>query len=214
MRGAGRWGASLVIAATLVAGCHHQLPRLTAAGEHREVLNRVLRSKREPKGRSARAYAESLAALEQLDRARGVLARDFRKTGQIASLVALADLEAANGLDGVAAVHYSRISTLDGQVLNGRADVCRLLQRRAARFLAQEEGLAADQDMRRAAALCPPKAGDARVLTADDGAALDRGLMQRARAAAEQQAREQRTQVGCEDRRCEPGTKSTRARAL
>ncbi len=197
----------------LGAGCHHKLPRLTAAGEHAEVVARVAKSRYEPKGKAARAYAESLAALDRVDQARAVLSRDYRKTGQVESLLALADLEAAQGLLGLAIARYERVSSLDGQILEGRVDVCRLLQRRAARFLAQGEGLAADQDMRRAAELCPPRElGDA--MPSADEASFDHALMAKARELAEQQAREQRTQIRCEGSRCEPTSGAERSAAL
>ncbi len=204
--------SALCLGLGLGAGCHHKLPRLTAAGEHAQVVARVAKSRREPKRKAARAYAESLAALGRVDQARAVLSRDYRKTGQIESLLALADLEAAQGLLGLAIAHYERISSLDAQILKGREDVCRLLQRRAARFLAQEEGLAADQDMRRAAELCPPREEGG--LVPSTGAGFDHELMARARALAEQQAREQRTQIRCEGSRCEPKSGAERRAIL
>ncbi len=171
-------------------GCHHKLPKLAAAGKHAEVIERVQNSRRLPKGKAARAYATSLAAVDRVDEARGFLMRDFRHTGDVRSLVALADLEVQHGLRGVALTRYSRAHTLNNRALRGRTDVCDLLRERARQFLAEGEGLAADQDMRRAINVCAQTSPS------------DAPLLAEIKRAAGQQARDQRTLVACRQPEC------------
>lgn len=127
-----------------------------------------------------------------------MLLRDFRVTADLRSLVALADLELREGLQGLAAVHYARAASLEVDTLRGRSEVCALFRERAARFLAEGEAVAADLDMRRIAIICPQPAGP-------EGAALqaaDRALHLRITAAAKVQVRAQRTLPGCQDGSC------------
>lgn len=127
-----------------------------------------------------------------------MLLRDFRVTADLRSLVALADLELREGLQGLAAVHYARAASLEVDTLRGRSEVCALFRERAARFLAEGEAVAADLDMRRIAILCPQPTGP-------EGAALqaaDRALHLRITAAAKVQVRAQRTLPGCQDGSC------------
>ena len=194
------WICGLVLAiAGGATACNHRLPRLSARGQHAEVVERAARARIRPKGKAARAWARSLAALERVEEARAVLLRDFRVSADLRSLVALADLELHHGLRGVAAAHYARATSLEVDVLRGRNDVCALFRERAGRFLAEGEALAADLDMRRVAIVCAPGEGGDRaaVLRADQALHL------RITTAAKAQARAQRTLAGCEHGACE-----------
>ncbi|MDC0671153.1 hypothetical protein [Nannocystis radixulma] len=190
--------------------CHSRLPRLSEQGRHEEVVARAGRARILPRGKAARAWARSLVALGRHDEARAVLLRDFRKHAELPSLIALADLEATEGRLGLAAAHYARAASLETDPLAGRRDVCELFRRRAARFLAEGEALAADLDLRRVAMICPK--GKA---TADEVQwRADRALHEQVVAAAKIQARAQRTLGGCEGKRCQPPTLDARAQAL
>lgn len=195
LRVASAWLLGLIV---LAPGCHAGLPRMTARGQHAEVAERAAKARRPPRGKAARAWATSLVALGRSAEARAVLLRDFRRTAEVASLVALADLESKEGLRGVAAAHYARAASLGVDTLRGRADVCELLRVRAERFLAQGEAQAADLDMRRVTILCP--AGKSP--EAAQRASTDRALHLKITAAAKAQVRAQRTLVGCEDGKC------------
>ncbi len=109
---------------------------------------------RPPRRGAARALAAALVAQGNAERARDVLLGDFRRGGQIASLIALADLERSLGRDGVAAVHYTRVLSLDRTALRGRRDVCTLLRARAAAWVSLGEGAAALDDLDAIAAVC------------------------------------------------------------
>jgi hypothetical protein len=197
-------------AALLLPACFHQLPRMAARGQHREVVEKVARSKRLPRGKAARAWATSLVALGRVEEARAVLLRDFRTDAELKSLVALADLEASEGREGIAAAHYARAASLETDVLAGRRDVCELFRRRAARFLAEDEAIAADLDLRRVAAICPKgqrPQDEAQWKT-------DRALHARVTAAAKAQARAQRTLAGCQAGACRPPSPDAQAQAL
>src|SRR5690606_28489797 len=136
-----------------------RLPRLSEQGRHEEVVTRAGKARILPRKRAARAWARSLVALGRSDEARAVLLRDFRKHAELPSLIALADLEAAEGRLGLATAHYARAASLESDPLAGRADVCELFRRRAARFFAEGEALAADLDLRRVAMICPKGKG-------------------------------------------------------
>ncbi|MEE9385301.1 MAG: hypothetical protein V3V08_17990 [Nannocystaceae bacterium] len=145
---------------------------------------------------AARAWARSLVALGQVDQARAVLIRDFRHGGVIASLVALADLEAGSGRVGVAAVNYARVAALDPVALAGRREVCALFRQRARRMLALAEPIAADRDMRRVVALCGVADREVEI-------DADARMWQRIRVAAQRRVRAQRTLSicrSCDDR--------------
>lgn len=189
----------LVAAAWLgLCACNHQLPRLSARGQHAEVVERAAHARYRPRGEPARAWARSLTELGRSDEARAVLLRDFRVTADLRSLVALADLELREGLRGLAAVHFARAASLEVDTLRGRTDVCALFRERAGRFLAEGEAVAADLDMRRIAIICPVKSGS------EDSAlqVADRALHLRITAAAKVQVRAQRTLPGCRDGAC------------
>lgn len=189
------WLLGLMIAAP---ACHGQLPRMTARGQHAEVVERAAKARRLPRGKAARAWATSLTALGRSTEARAVLLRDFRRHADLTSLVALADLELREGLRGVAAAHYARAASLGVDALRGREDVCELLRVRAERFLAQGEAQAADLDMRRVTIVCPPGKDP----EASRRASSDRALHLEIAAAAKAQVQAQRTLVGCEDGKC------------
>lgn len=181
-----RWRGAWVLAALLAleTGCHHQIPRLVARGEYAEAAARAGASRRPPKRKAARAWARALEALGRTDEARAVLLRDFRTTGEVRSMVELAELEAAHGLVGVATVHFERAATLDPDALRGHAEMCGLLRRRARAFGDIGEAIAGDQDMRRVAFLCEPVSDDA-------------ALAGRLRAAAEADVKALRTLGPC-----------------
>lgn len=147
--------ATLLLASCFgLPGCHRKLAKLTAAGEHEEVVARVNKSRYLPRGKAARAWAESLEALGRTEEARAALQRDFRRGAHIESLVALADLERSHGLDGIAAAHYARVYSVETRLLVGRDEVCDLFRARARALIELEEAVAAHTDMRRVAVLC------------------------------------------------------------
>ncbi|MCY1068844.1 hypothetical protein OV090_29170 [Nannocystis sp. RBIL2] len=195
---------------TGTVACHSRLPRLSDQGRHDEVVARAGQARILPRGKAARAWARSLVALGRADEARAVLLRDFRKHAELPSLVALADLEATDGLTGLAAAHYARAASLETDPLAGRQDVCGLFRRRAARFLAEGEALAADLDLRRVAMICPKGKSSADEVQWR----TDRALHEEVVAAAKIQARAQRTLVGCEGERCRPPSLDARTQAL
>ncbi len=183
----------------VAAGCGHRaLERMVVRGEYEAVISNVADRKRLPQGRSARAYAQALTELGHGEQARAVLLRDFRTSGDLASMVALADLEAERGALGIATAHYSRVGTLDSDALRGREDVCALLRRRASVYLAGGEALAADQDIRRVALLCPQPAASSQGLE-------DAALAATIRVEAENAARQLRTLKACEHGQCAVG---------
>ncbi|TPV93116.1 MAG: hypothetical protein B7733_22340, partial [Myxococcales bacterium FL481] len=143
-------------------------------------------SRFEPRNTAARAYADSLVALGDVERARGVLIRDFRHGGHVESLVALADLEAREGRWGMATVNYARVTALDAMRLSGREDVCGAFRRRARDLLALGDAVAADHDLRRVVLLCG---------TSPEPAVRQRDaeLWERVEAQSETQVRAQRT---------------------
>ena len=193
------WVRGLIAATWLgLCACNHQLPRLSARGQHAEVVERAAHARYRPRGEPARAWARSLDELGRSSEARAVLLRDFRITADLRSLVALADLELREGLRGLAAVHYARVASLEVDTLRGRTEVCALFRERAGRFLAEGEAVAADLDMRRIAIICPRKSA------AEDAVlqAADRALHLRITAAAKIQVRAQRTLPGCQDGAC------------
>jgi hypothetical protein len=204
-------GALLVAQLTVAnLACNHQLPRLHARGQHAEVVERAAHARWPPRRKAARAWADSLVALGRVDEARAVLLRDFRTSAELASLVGLADLEMREGLRGLAAAHYARAASLEVDVLRGREDVCALFRQRAERFLAIDEALAADLDMRRIAVVCPDSKGsDAAALQASD-----RALHLRIVAAAKGQAQAQRTLAGCTDGACKAPASDAEARSI
>lgn len=163
---------SLLLGLLVVAGCHHRLPRLSAQGKHAEVVERVEGSRFRPKKKAARAYASSLHALGRETQALDALLLDYRRGGEVASLIALADLERTLGWRGLAAHHYARVLTHDRNVLDGRTEVCSLFRERARAYLHAQEGEAADLDMRRVLALCgSEQPGDAELAATADAAA-------------------------------------------
>ena len=84
------------------------------------MVTRAEQARFRPKTKAARAYAASLAALGRNLEALDVLLLDYRRGGEVASLVALADLERQIGWRGLAAHHYARALTHDRNVLDGR----------------------------------------------------------------------------------------------
>lgn len=162
----------LLVGLLVLVGCHHRLPRLSAQGKHAEVIERVENSRFRPKKKAARAYAESLHALGRETQALDTLLHDYRRGGDVASLIALADLERALGWRGLAAHHYARVLTHDRNALDGRTEVCGLFRERARAYLHAQEGEAADLDMRRVLALCnSADPGDEELAATADAAA-------------------------------------------
>jgi len=163
---------SVLLGLMVVAGCHHRLPKLTAQGKHAEVIERVQGSRFRPKKKAARAYAASLHAMGRETQALDALLHDYRRGGEVASLVALADLERTLGWRGLAAHHYARALTHDRNALDGRTEVCGLFRERARAYLHAGEGEAADLDMRRVIALCgSDQPGDSELAASADAAA-------------------------------------------
>ncbi|HWB75797.1 MAG TPA: hypothetical protein VG755_12605 [Nannocystaceae bacterium] len=138
----------------LALGCNYRLVRWEREGRHAEVVKAAEDARWPPRRAAARARASALVALDRSDEARDVLLKDFRRGGQLRSLVQLADLERTLGLDGIAAVHYTRVIALDRTWLRGETEVCALLQRRAHAWNGIGEGDAALDDLERARALC------------------------------------------------------------
>lgn len=152
-RGAG--GRRCVLAALLVAmGCGRSLVRLEKAGDHDAVIARASEKRWPPRRKAARAFASALVHHGDTERARDVLLGDFRRGGQLRSLVALADLERRLGRDGVAAAHYAKVVAGDRTMLRNRADVCALFDERAASWIGVGEGTAALDDLDRIDVLC------------------------------------------------------------
>ena len=143
-----------ITTALLAVGCNLALVRLEERNAHDEVIARASERARPPRRGGARALASALVATGDPERARDVLLGDYRRGGQLASLVQLADLERAMGRDGVAASHYARVAALDRGVLAGRRDVCTLLDTRAAAWVALAEGAAALDDLDMVVGLC------------------------------------------------------------
>lgn len=212
----GTWRKALVAWAMVLgsgaAGCHADLPRLAAQGRHEAVVAEAGKARLRPRGKAARAWATSLVALGRADEARAVLLYDFRTRADLASLVALADLEASEGREGIAAAHYARAASLETDTLAGRADVCGLFRRRAERFFAEGEGNAADLDLRRVAAICPKgKQGSEQ----DELQwRADRALHDRVIVAARAQVRAQRALAGCAKGECRAPSGEAQATAL
>jgi hypothetical protein len=183
-----------VIGILFVIGCHRKLPALLDAGRIDEVIERAESSRFAPRGKAARAHAEALVRRGNVERARSVLLVDFRKGGDVASLVALADLERGEGLDGIALLHYERAADLDRALLVGREDVCALFGRRARDLLRLGEALAAEEDLARVRQLCARGSVAAR---RDD--ALARAIDVAARAQVRDRAQRTRCPpAGCE----------------
>lgn len=155
-RGRARVSAAIVAALVLWVGpaCGGAIVRLTTKGAYDEAIAHAEAMRRPPRGRAARAFATALSERGRHEQARGVLLADFRRGGELRSLVALADLERALGLEGIAASHYARVADLSRESLGGRDEVCSLLRRRAAVWAAEGAGLAAERDLARAASLC------------------------------------------------------------
>lgn len=152
----GRWAAGVAAALLLLTGpaCGGAVVRLTRAGAYDDAIAKAEAMRWPPRRRAARALATALSERGRHDQARGVLLADFRRGGELRSLVALADLERALGLDGIAVSHYARVADLSRDSLRGRHDVCGLLRRRAAVWAAEGAGLAAELDLGRAQRLC------------------------------------------------------------
>ncbi len=163
---------TLLLGLMVLAGCHHRLPRLHAQGKHDEVIERAQGSRVRPKNKAARAYAASLHAMGRDTQALDALLLDYRRGGDVASLIALADLERTLGWRGLAAHHYARVLTHDRNALDGRAEICGLFRERARAYLYADEGVAADLDMRRVVALCGSgHPGDSELAASADAAA-------------------------------------------
>jgi hypothetical protein len=152
VRGSVAAAAALLVLAG--SACGGSIVRLTKKGSYDEAIARGETMRRVPRGRAARAFATALSERGRHDQARSVLLADYRHGGELRSLVALADLERALGLEGIAASHYARVADLSPASLRGRDDVCALLRRRAAVWSAEGAGLAAERDLERAGVLC------------------------------------------------------------
>jgi hypothetical protein len=143
----------LAVVALVLCGCA-SLPRLAREERWDEVIARAEAKKRPPKRRAARAYAKALDARGRWDLARTVLLENFRHGGDVASLVAAAQIELRQGRRGVAAAHYGRAIDLDASVVHGDTAVCGLLHQRADALAGQGIGDAAAADLARADRVC------------------------------------------------------------
>lgn len=156
--GRGRAVSTLIGAALLLGGCGGPLLRLAKQQDWAELDRKARSQARPPRGKAARAWAQALVELGNIEEARAVLQRDFRHGGQEASLLALAELEREQGLLGMAAARYTRLLTIDLDALqasDSRDAACELLRGRARAELALGQAMAADSDMRRMALVCP-----------------------------------------------------------
>ncbi len=145
---------AVLVLALALGGCGQRLVKLEAQGLHDEVIARATRARYPPRHAGARAFASALRAKGHVERARDVLLRDFRRGGDLVSLVALADLELALGLDGIAAVHYARAAALERKTVRGHAGACDLFERRAFAFVEIGDGESALDDLERVQVLC------------------------------------------------------------
>ncbi|MCA9696220.1 MAG: hypothetical protein KC431_01760, partial [Myxococcales bacterium] len=178
-------GLGLLALSLVLPGCGGSLVRLAKRGDWEAVAREGRAMKAPPRDRAARAFAQALVELGEVDEARAVLLRDFRKGGHEASLLALADLERSLGLTGMATAHYVRLASLDlddVQTAASAPEVCVLLEARARAEARLDQALAADLDMRRMALVCPDAIGEAQ-----------RDFMASLRPAAEAEVRAQRT---------------------
>jgi hypothetical protein len=188
----------LLALALSLSACGSKLVRLEAQGLHDEVIARASRARYAPRHAGARAFASALHAKGHSQRARDVLLKDFRRGGDLVSLVALADLELALGLDGIAAVHYTRAAALDHRSIRGHARACELLERRAFAFVEIGDGEAALDDLERVQKLC--------------GRAPAASTIDRARRLARVQVDARVEQTRCADARC-PSARTGERRA-
>lgn len=148
------WAAGL-LGLFVLCGCHRDLRRLVESGRYEEAVAKAQEARFEPRKAAARAYAEALARTGRFDKARAVLLRDWRRGGEMQSLVALAALEEREGLHGTAAAHFARAVAIDPTRVQGRADACALLTERARMLAALGDALAAEADLERADRICP-----------------------------------------------------------
>ncbi len=180
-----RLRALMLAAVVAVPGCGGSLVRLAKDHSWTEIDQRARAMKQPPRGKAARAWAQALVELGNVEQARAVLLRDFRHGGDEASLLALADLERRLGLRGIAAAHYTRLIDIDLDTVQRSEDVaaiCELLRERARAEAAIGEALAADTDMRRLALACPAQIDD-----------QDRGFLSSLGPRAQDQAEGQRS---------------------
>lgn len=155
MRSAGRWLGALASAVWLSACVAGSVKKRVRAGDYAGAIETAADAKRPVRHAAARALARAYEALGDVDAARAVLAADFERGGDLASLVALARLEAAAGLEGVAAARWTMVAGLDPRLLAEEPEACRLLYLRGAlRTLVDESG-AAEEDLAVAERWCP-----------------------------------------------------------
>lgn len=156
----GRGLALTTLAVTL--GCGGALVRLEQRGDYDAVVERAFAKRWPPRRKAARALASALVHRGDPERARDVLLGDYRRGGQLHSLVALANLERRLGRDGLAAAHYAKVVAGDRTLLRDRADVCALFDERAASWIGVGEGTAALDDLDRVELLCGGSDGELR----------------------------------------------------
>ena len=146
--------AALAAGGTAASGGCKSIPKLVENGRYDEAIDEAIGRRRPPRGRHARAYATALVQTGRWQEARGVLLGDYQRGGDLTSLLALADLELSEGLDGSAAVHYGKLVAVDVGPVAGREDVCTLLRRRADARARGGSGEAAQQDLDWATDVC------------------------------------------------------------
>ena len=195
------------LALAIGSGCGVKVRRLVGKGRYAEAVAHAESKRRYPRREAARAFAYALIEVGRTEEARGVLLRDYRRGGQLPSLVMLADLEAELGLRGIAAAHYARTVDLDRDSLRGREDVCALLRQRAGMLLKQGEALAAEADLQRVDQLCPkPRDAAVRLRAEKLARSIDR--------AADQQVKQRIANTRCPTSECTEPSAASRIAAV
>lgn len=149
----GRTSAFLMCAA-LVGCAQHQVRRLLTDQRFEEGVAVAEAARRPVRGATARALAKAYVALSQLGEARDILQEDFRRGGELKSLLALAKLESSMGLDGIATTRWGTLAQLDPLLVENDPLACRLLLSRGASRQLWREFAAADRDLELVEALC------------------------------------------------------------
>jgi hypothetical protein len=139
---------------SLVGCAHHRVRRLLREGEFEEGIVAATEARRPVRGATARALAAAQVELSQWREARALLQADFRRGGDVKSLHALASLESSLGLDGIAALRWSRLAQLAPRLVANDEDACRILLARGAARQRWSEFAAADRDLELVEALC------------------------------------------------------------
>jgi hypothetical protein len=186
-------GALVDRCCSVAPACHHQLPRMTARGQHAEVVERAAKARRPPRGKAARAWATSLVALGRSPRPAPCCSATFvtRRGG-------LAGRARRPRAEGGPARRRGGPLRARGQPRGRRPARPRLTS--ASCCACGPSGSSRRARRRRPTSTC---AGDDRVPRPKDPeaaqrASTDRALHLKISAAAKAQVRAQRTLAGCE----------------